>query len=541
MLAIDLEFLSGACVATAFNDRRIAEWPPHPARLFAALVAAWADNEDLWADEFAALVEFERLDPPRIAFDPEPSRRSVIDHFVPDNDVTALTTNTTEVYRELCGAILAVDAAIPGSKDHGRATRSVEKAKARAREASARVTTSNGKESASQIAEVLRVLPDERGKQARAYPTVVPANPVVRYEWADGTLADVKCFDRVLARVHRIGHSSSFVSCTLAEELLEDPGSNRVWMYSTQCWTGDAERLRVPGEGMLRRLVDAYTVHAGSEPRVTPSRTAFYIREGSPTPARSVHSGTVIPLPFDRVVRPPLHRAPEFTRALRGALMSWCPEQPAPEFISGHAEGEGATDASSKTHVACIAFPAVGFEHASGALHGLALVLPASADPDEEQLVRAAIARWREAGGRLLLEGGRSIRIAERFQTLPFSARAIRWTRASTRWASALPIALDRYPKRSALDGGASVIADSCERLGLPRPSNIEVSNDPFVAGSRPVRSLPPFNVKGRNRPMLHAQIEFPLPIIGPLLIGAGRYYGHGLCVPLGGGDGDDG
>src|SRR5690606_20928581 len=46
MIAIDVEFLTGRYIATSYNDRSRAEWPPHPARLFSALVAAWAGDDE---------------------------------------------------------------------------------------------------------------------------------------------------------------------------------------------------------------------------------------------------------------------------------------------------------------------------------------------------------------------------------------------------------------------------------------------------------------------------------------------------------------
>ena len=39
MLAIEVTFLTGRYVATAYNTRTESEWPPHPARLFSALAA----------------------------------------------------------------------------------------------------------------------------------------------------------------------------------------------------------------------------------------------------------------------------------------------------------------------------------------------------------------------------------------------------------------------------------------------------------------------------------------------------------------------
>jgi len=90
MLAIAVELLSGRYTATQFNDRNRPEWPPHPARLFSAMVAAWADNDDPDPAERSALRWLEEQDPPSIHCG-ERYSRSVVTHFVPVNDPTALT------------------------------------------------------------------------------------------------------------------------------------------------------------------------------------------------------------------------------------------------------------------------------------------------------------------------------------------------------------------------------------------------------------------------------------------------------------------
>ena len=41
-IAIEITFGTGRYVAADVTDRTKPEWPPHPARLFAALVEAWA-------------------------------------------------------------------------------------------------------------------------------------------------------------------------------------------------------------------------------------------------------------------------------------------------------------------------------------------------------------------------------------------------------------------------------------------------------------------------------------------------------------------
>ena len=54
MLCIAWQYLTGRAVATDPVDRRRAEWPPHPDRVFQALVAAWGERGEA-ADERAAL------------------------------------------------------------------------------------------------------------------------------------------------------------------------------------------------------------------------------------------------------------------------------------------------------------------------------------------------------------------------------------------------------------------------------------------------------------------------------------------------------
>lgn len=114
MLVLRLEYLAGRAVATAYNDRGAAEWPPHPARVFSALVATWAeqdpsDSPDA-AAERAALEWLERQGPPALAFE-EGCARTVMAHFVPVNDVSllpsrlgALAAKKQEAHEELVAA-----------------------------------------------------------------------------------------------------------------------------------------------------------------------------------------------------------------------------------------------------------------------------------------------------------------------------------------------------------------------------------------------------------------------------------------------------
>lgn len=92
MLAIEIEYLMGRVLASTHNERRMAEWPPHPQKLFSALVAAYEEC-DLGSDARAALEWMEALrDPPQIYAQPPDKEgwgRDVSYVFVPVNDSEA--------------------------------------------------------------------------------------------------------------------------------------------------------------------------------------------------------------------------------------------------------------------------------------------------------------------------------------------------------------------------------------------------------------------------------------------------------------------
>ena len=97
--AIEVNFLTGRYVATYHNDRQRGEWPPHPARLFSALVAAWAeDGSD--PEEREALEWLEVQGAPEIAASGA-AHRKVVSHFVPVNDARIIHSNPSATIRIL--------------------------------------------------------------------------------------------------------------------------------------------------------------------------------------------------------------------------------------------------------------------------------------------------------------------------------------------------------------------------------------------------------------------------------------------------------
>lgn len=548
MIAIEVELLTGRYTATAHNDRSRAEWPPHPARFFSALVAALHDHEEVDQAERAALIWLEQQSAPSLWVDPESrvGRRQVQDVYVPVNDVTL---GGDAAIREAEAKV--AEAKTPAAK------RRAEVALAKVeREAVAVDAQPSGK--MLETATALMPTPfvgyggkDDKGRmkrqqgrtrQVRTFPVVVPETSTFALLWStDAPSPHRTALEQLCARVTRLGHSSSLVRCKvgnrdLSPTLVPDDEGDVV--------------LRVVGSGQLERLERTYEYHQGVESRVLPARPQRYrsaakVTAPSPT-AESVFSTDWVL--FERVggSRPVASRATDLARALRAALIEIYGNQDLPETLSGHAEN-GPTEQS---HVAFIPLPFVGNEHADGAIMGCALVPPREFAKNDRELLLRLVAKWEKERanprGNLTLSGGtlppfnvRRVEVSAKVALDP-----MRWCRASTRFITATPIALDRNPGnlRSNRDGTArkaaleaqQSISDSCLRVVGTRPSLVEVSLAPLLPGAQHVRDFLPWPGRpGRTpRVRVHADIRFKTPVTGPLLLGAGRYFGLGLCLP---------
>ena len=101
MLAISVEFLHGTFRGdpdgTANTGLLIrGEWPPSPARLFAALVAADGTREKCGVTDGAELAWFEQLPPPVILADPSVCHQRLVPRYVVQHESTASKSTTQE-------------------------------------------------------------------------------------------------------------------------------------------------------------------------------------------------------------------------------------------------------------------------------------------------------------------------------------------------------------------------------------------------------------------------------------------------------------
>jgi CRISPR-associated protein Csb2 len=266
-------------------------------------------------------------------------------------------------------------------------------------------------------------------------------------------------------------------------------------------------------------------------------------------------------------------------RSLRDTIMSQSGVQPVPDWVSGH-HAEGQPLRNEDGHLALMPLPFVGRKRSDGHLMGVALAFPRSVDPrergrvlvkllvDNNQLPKKVRLRLGPLGEWVLEKRDSQ----EPRQTLSPSL----WTafggegrgqRGTNTWASVTPVVLDRYPKANRLEPAERhaweeevrrIVSDACARIKLPEPELIDIDTTSWHAGvpravckRRPLRDesrrerptdaalgegFPPYPPKGTNapRPQVHVWLRFDRPVIGPVILGAGRYLGYGLCKPLG-------
>jgi len=551
MFALGIDFITGVAVMTDTASREKVEWPPHPARVFMALVAAHyetkplpedgSDAEEAWSLERAALEWLEVQGAPQMNW-PEASPRNVVKVYVPVNDV-----------------------GVPQNP-------------ARVKE--------------SEMRAALGVMPDQRSRQERTFPALHiggegPERHVhLRWPNAEPSTEILTALTGLALKVTRIGHSSSLVLVWVSKT--KDVLAPAYEPNAKATKTHRGVQLRVPAPGFLveldqcfnadeiniffdltdaiatgkgkakeqakaayeERFGTAWNRSASAPVRLRPSlgRTAHYLRvdESVDRVVTSSFDSEWLVLTKQEGQVLGLESTAALTAALRGYLLQG--SEGKPEWFTGHsAPGLPSTGG----HMALLPLAYVGAEHADGHILGLAVAFPRSVPSAE----RAACLRGRlfdPNGEELELElqmgnlGTWTLRREER-SLPPLALRSATWCEPSSVWASVTPVVLDRHPKHDQQteraqwrDEVAASIAQSCDRQGLPQPELIDVDKTSWHRGaprSCPGPSGMPWlpNKEGTvPRQQVHVLIQFPCEVRGPLLLGAGRFRGYGFCKPLG-------
>lgn len=329
MLRLQIGFPGGRYFAANIDDPRQPEWPPHPSRVFSALVAAaYAGGRTPSIAERKLLHALETAPPPSLTF-PDADVQPAADSFVPVNDRKSRVDGV-------------------GLKPDGKPKGSLG---------------------------VLQPL-----RQVRQFPAAfMLGEPEISLCWPVDIGADeLDVLDALAARVTHVGTSHSLVTAHFAAGDLPPlarlvPG-NRGGQY-----------LRVPQSGRLDEL-DRLAGQGYGTLRRPPPLCELLV----PYMPADVPQGAIIASAYDWVTLRLSNAswgadtAHTLARAVRRAAMSILGDD-APAAIHGHDD--------ALPHLAWLPLADVGHRHAAGRIRGVAVALPLSVPAADRALALAALAR----------------------------------------------------------------------------------------------------------------------------------------------------
>lgn len=481
-LVLEIEYLTGVSFAAVGPDSDVPDWPPQPDRVFSALVATWAAHGQP-ANETEALEWLEKLPPPRLlAAEAEPRTPAVV--FVPPNDPR-------------CD----------------------------------RLKNARG------------VLPALRSRQSRRFPATRPHVPVVLLIWEDADPPEpaLTALERLAHDTSYIGHSTSFTRCRFMFERGRTIG-HEAKMPVRRVYHGRLTELCRDFDAGRRPLQGALVV-SRPEPMSIPTNVfgdRWLLLEHVAGRIPDIRACAVVA----RVIRDSL---------LSGYRRSGLGDR-IPEEVSGHSPDGTPTQLP---HIAIAPLAFVGFPHADGHVLGFALIPPRGSsilDDDDFRNALRMLAAFDQASGRRVLtittkegtssESAFSIDVAPTFEASRRSLDPALYVGRAQSFATVTPIALDRHLKESGEARQREItaqIAAACRNVGLPDPEVIVADKHSAFVGAPSARasgnspawtrwSLPRAFA---SRQLTHAAIRFSAPVEGPVILGAARYLGLGVCRPL--------
>lgn len=502
MFAIAICYLMGWSMATHSADRERAEWPPHPDRVSMALAAAYYETDGS-ESERDALLWLERQGPPSM-WASDATYRETLTTYVPVNDESSWQNPERHRPRPK---------RVPSVSDLSR--------------------LGNFNDRINKLKESgLGVLPENRSRQPRQFPVSIPCDPTVYLIWPGDPLPDVRAgLDSLCGKVIRVGHSASLVQAWI-EDAPPEPNlvpTDGVAQHS----------MRVSGPGRLEHLTAQY--RSGRRPER--SRWVAYARPqsgGQPDTPHNVFQDRLLVLRRMYGRQMGLESTLMLSQKLRNTIIKHCPE-PVPEWVSGHtADGSP----SQEPHLAFLPIAFVGREYADGHLLGLALAVPKGIDQREIARHLNPVIGYEEDGSprRVHLYDGANfewlLEMEDRASP-PLALRSDSWTRPARHWATVTPIVFDRHPKGRDKERHTEqmerMVAEACERIGLPRPEFVVLNQVSQHMGVPHSCRFPAIRRKSGNGRLqhLHAMVIFAEPVAGPVILGAGRYRGYGLCRPV--------
>jgi CRISPR-associated protein Csb2 len=500
MIALGIRYLTGYATATN-QPMEKAEWPVHPARVFMAMAASHFET-GADAEERVALEWLETAGAPSMSVGQGRERFAF--------------------QRRL--AAEPVKAYVPVNDDHGGIA--------------------------------------ERPKQEKPQRKVWLACDTVFLMWdREAPTAIRESLDALCRKVTRIGHSSSLVQMWIANSG-EVPAPNLIPAVR------GGEKIRVASAGSMAELDAAFNevgfrrfeeltaelaLAKGKQKTVLKEKLAHEFPQGTveyrrpemsawqaySTPEEALNEpdagpfGNIVILTKKEGRNLGLEGTLQFTGALRSAAIKAGGSEGSPEWLSGHAK-DGSP--SQQPHVAFFPLPFVGDRYADGHLMGAGIAIPRGIDNEE----------LRRTLGPLFFDGGQERNVSlycnrwkwelerESRERPPIALRESTWVGPSRNWASVTPVVLHHHPKRSREGDVERILREAFRSAKLPDPVSIRVQSASAIEGAGHARGMPEFDEGGDRmcRYQTHVQVLFKNLVIGPVLVGRGRFRGYGLFRP---------
>ncbi len=495
MLVLEIEYLTGVSFSSELHEPSKPEWPPHPDRVFLALISSWGHFKN--STEANALRWLESQEPPNILF-PNHHCRTCFFSFVPTSGNLEKKIFPEGVKTK---PILNLNSSIVRKK---RMFPSV-------------------------------VLPDNDKTVYLVWQDVDPPQDILH------------SLSSMASRISYIGHSASLVRVRVTDKTNLESVNRYVRDYDGQYF------LRCPNKGRFERLTSEFESRSSEDTQFQwrPNMAPIYKYKKLEEIVQSRMSSEWTVLSCQQGFIPILETFPIVAKKMRDAIMSHIEEGPVNDIISGHKADHTILQ---KEHMAIVPMANIGWKtHSDGRLLGIGIILPrhSSHGTEERIQLKQAIVKFLNSNNRhkqehpMAVQGNGVLKFGSfgslhlrKHDDSRLSLSCDRYVKSANTWASVTPIVLDQYPKKN--KSPEEIIAKSCVNIGLPKPASITTSRYSKIYGAPPAYMTTKSN-KGWQSPkpglfnkrfVCHATVSFDVKISGPVILGAGRYYGMGLCLP---------
>lgn len=485
------------------------EWPPSPARLFQALVAAAAQGEVLVEADRHALAWLESLDPPVIA---APSMRTGqgFRNFVPNNDLDAVGGD-------------------PGRVGEIRAPKLIR-------------------------------------------PVLFEAETPLIYAWMFGTTPEARMnAQRVCAiaeRLYQLGRGFD-MAWAWAQILEESEPEVRLAVQGGPLYrpseTTRGTTLAVPFKGSLESLVERHkkmrarfqTLYESKPSRKEPDRKVpvgqIFVQPPKARFRQVAYSSPPMRLLFDLIGETAswrFDRIVELTERVRDEAA-----QRLKEKLPGEADrihnaivGRRDSDESDKAaRVRIVPLPSIGHQQADRAIRRILVEIPPNCP------LRAGDVEWAVSGPLLVPDQGEIFcELALASERSMLEHYGVEDASPARLWRTVTPVALPQKAARRRVDparrhaeakGGAeraeeegkalSAVIQALRHAGVSaRPLAARVQREPFEAKGARAEAFASGTRFAKER-LWHVEISFAEAVAGPLAVGDGRYLGLGLMAPV--------